>query len=104
VLFVATGGLLVCWRWGWVRLHLPVAVWGAAISLFNFGCPLTDLEKWAWQQAGAEAYAGSFIAHYLVPLIYPPGLTRGVQIAVGIGVVALNVVLYAWGWRRRARR
>ncbi len=104
VLFVAAGGLLVWWRWRWAWLHLPAAVWGAAISLFNFGCPLTDLERWGWQQAGASAYEGSFIAHYLVPLVYPPGLTRGLQIGMGAGVIALNLALYAWGWRRRERR
>jgi hypothetical protein len=104
VVFVALGGLLVR-RWtrlAW--LHLPAAAWGALIEFTGIVCPLTPLEKWLRLRGGGEAYAGGFIQHYIVPLLYPPGLTRAGQIALGCLVVALNAALYwhAFGKRRQS--
>ena len=104
VMFVVLGGLLV-WRWprvAWV--HLPCAVWGALIELTGLICPLTPLEKWLRDQAGFASYEGGFIAHYIVPILYPAGLTRGVQLVLGVFVVTLNVAVYVGWWRARRRR
>jgi hypothetical protein len=104
ILFVVTGGLLALWR-PWVAVpHLLAAAWGAAISFGGWICPLTPLENHFRQQAGLAGYQGGFIEHYLLALIYPDGLTRGVQIGLGMGVIALNVIVYGWVWRRRDRR
>jgi hypothetical protein len=104
ILFVALGALLVL-RWpvlAW--LHVPAVVWGIAIELAGgVICPLTPLENSLRQAADETGYAGGFIDHYLVPLIYPPGLTRGMQIGLGLGVAALNLLAYALliaRWRR----
>ena len=51
--------------------------------------------------AGAGGYAGGFIEHYLLPVIYPAGLTADLQTWLGIGALALNVAVYALVWRRR---
>lgn len=104
VVFVALGGLLV-WRWrrlAWA--HLPAATWGALIEFTGIVCPLTPLEKWLRLRAGGEAYAGGFIQHYIVPLLYPPGLTRRGQIVLGCLLVVLNLALYwlAFGKRRHS--
>jgi hypothetical protein len=94
VLFVVLGGLLVL-RWPRVAwLHLPAAVWGALIEFTGCICPLTPLEK-SLRNAGGEAgYAGGFIRHYLVPLLYPAGLDRGWQVFLGVLVVVLNLAIY----------
>jgi hypothetical protein len=34
-------------------------------------------------------------------VLYPDGLTRELQIALGLGVLVLNGAVYAWLWRRR---
>lgn len=107
VLFVPLGGLLAL-RWPRAAfVHLPAALYGAAIELVGFICPLTPLENHLRQAAGEAGYAGGFIAHYLLPLLYPVGLTRGVQLALAALVVAVNVVVYGlvirrWQLRRRA--
>lgn len=106
VIFVVLGGLVV-WRWprvAWV--HLPCAVWGALVELTGIICPLTPFEKWLRVQAGAAAYRGGFIAHYILPILYPAGLTRGVQLVLAVFVVALNLAVYAGLWRawRRGRQ
>lgn len=102
VTFVVLGGILV-WRWprlAWV--HLPVALWGALIEVTGLICPLTPLEKWLRLQAGLASYPGGFIAHHITPLLYPAGLTRGIQLLLAVFVVTLNLAVYA-GWLRRRR-
>lgn len=44
---------------------------------------------------GLGACPGGFIEHYLMPVIYPEGLDRVIQIALGTAVVLVNGVLYA---------
>ncbi len=75
IVFVVLGGLLV-WRWRRVAwLHVPAALWGAAIEFVSGVCPLTPLENQWRVQAGESGYPHSFIEQYLAPLIYPAGLT-----------------------------
>ena len=100
VIFVVLGGLLALkWRWV-VWLHLPAAVWGALIELGGWICPLTPLENWLRQQGGEQGYVGGFIQHYIVPVLYPTGLTREIQIVLGLTVVILNLVVYALIFRQ----
>jgi hypothetical protein len=101
VLFVVAGGLLVL-RWRWVAwLHLPAAVWGALIELGGWICPLTPLEKALRARAGDAGYPGDFIEHYLLPVLYPAALTRGVQLALGLSVIAVNLAIYWYVARHR---
>ncbi len=102
VAFVVAGGLLVLRRPRLALLHLPAAVWGALIEFSGWICPLTPLEKSLRAAAGQVGYRGGFIEHYLVPVLYPAGLTRGVQLVLGALVIAVNLGVYATLlWRRR---
>ena len=101
VAFVMLGGLLVL-RWprlAWI--HLPVVAWGAGIEFAGGICPLTPLENHLRALAHEQGYAGGFVEHYVFGLLYPEGLTREVQIVLGLGVLALNGAVYAWLWCRR---
>ncbi|MDY7093789.1 MAG: DUF2784 domain-containing protein [Acidobacteriota bacterium] len=102
VLWVVFGGLAVL-RWPRVAwLHLPAAAWGALVELAGWYCPLTDIENALRRRAGAAGYEGGFVEHYLLPVLYPRGLTREVQIALGVGVIVLNLAVYTWIlWRRK---
>jgi Protein of Unknown function (DUF2784) len=94
VVFVLAGGLLAL-RWPWVAAaHLPAAVWGALIEFRGWICPLTPLEKSLRASAGQAGYQGGFIDHYLLPVLYPAGLTQRVQVVLGSLVIAVNVVVY----------
>lgn len=102
ILFVGLGALL-CLRWKWMAwLHLPAVAWGAAIEFRQGICPLTPLEQRLRLAAGDAGYAGGFIDHYLLPIIYPAGLDAYLQYALGALVVLLNLGLYAWIWRSGA--
>ncbi|NNF12290.1 MAG: DUF2784 domain-containing protein [Gemmatimonadetes bacterium] len=105
ILFVGGGGLVVL-RWPKVVwLHLPIAAWGVWIELSGNICPLTPLENHLRRLAGEQGYSGGFIEHYLLPIIYPPGLTRGVQFTLAAVVVLLNAAIYGYViYRRRAAR
>jgi hypothetical protein len=95
IVFVILGGLLVL-RWRRVMwVHLPAALWGAAIEFWGWYCPLTPLENHLRRAGGSAGYSGGFIEEYLLPIIYPGQLTREIQIVLGIVVVLLNVVIYA---------
>jgi uncharacterized membrane protein YhhN len=94
ILFVAAGGLLVL-RWPRVAwLHAPAAIWGAMVELMGWICPLTPLENRLRAAGGDSAYGGGFIDRYIVPIVYPSGLTRGMQIALGAAVIGVNLVIY----------
>jgi hypothetical protein len=46
--------------------------------------------------AGNAGYAGGFIDHYLMPLIYPSGLTRGIQFSLALGLLVFNLFIYGY--------
>jgi hypothetical protein len=102
VLFVVLGGLLVL-RWPRVAyLHVPAAIWGAAIEFAGWICPLTPLENWLRRQAGSAGYSGGFIEHYILPILYPSALSRDIQLLLGFLVIAINLTIYAYVLRRKA--
>ena len=95
VLFAVLGALLII-RWRKVLwLHLPAAVWAAWIEFSRKICPLTPLENWL-RMKGGSGYAGVFVGHYLMPILYPSGLTRKVQFILGGVVIGVNLIIYGY--------
>jgi hypothetical protein len=96
VVFVVAGAFLVLiWpRLAWI--HVPAAAWGALIEFAGWICPLTPLENWLRMGGGTQAYRGGFIEHYIIPILYPSGLTRGTQILLGVLVLSINAGVYGW--------
>jgi len=103
ILFVVLGGLLVLRRPRLMWLHLPAVVWGTLSEFLGVFCPLTPLETTLRELGGGTGYEGDFIGHYITAVIYPSGLTRGLQIALGFGVLLLNMAIYGY-WLLRKRR
>jgi hypothetical protein len=100
VVFVVCGGVLVLWRRGLAVVHLPAAAWGVYIEFSGRVCPLTPLENRLRALAGDAVYSGDFVERYLMPVLYPPGLRRDVQIGLGLFALAVNVAVYLYAWRR----
>jgi hypothetical protein len=101
IAFVVIGGLFVL-RWRKLSyLHLAAVIWAVYVEWSGTICPLTPLENSLRAAAGLEAYAGDFVAEYVFPVLYPEGLTRGIQLAIGAVVLVLNGCLYGMLLRRR---
>ena len=101
--FVIFGGFLT-WRWPRLALaHLPALAWGCWIEVSHSICPLTPLENHWRHLAGEAGYRGGFLAHYLVRVLYPPGLTWHIQQELAVLLITINVVAYAGLMRRRRR-
>ncbi|WP_148252750.1 DUF2784 domain-containing protein [Aidingimonas lacisalsi] len=100
IVFVVLGGIAVSFRHKVAWAHLPAAIWGTVVELGGFYCPLTPWENRLRQLGGEAGYAGGFIEHYLLPILYPPGLTPTIQMWLGVAVVAINLPIYIWVmWR-----
>lgn len=104
VAFAVSGGLLAL-RWRWIPwLHLPALGWAAFVEFTGRICPLTPLENVLREAGGNAGYQGGFVEHYLLPVLYPAGLTRDAQWLLGGGLVLFNALVYFLLWRRRRRR
>ena len=105
VVFVVVGSIAVLWKPKLAWLHVPAFAWGALIEFAGWICPLTPWEQSLRRLAGEKGYSGGFVEHYLFPLLYPDGLTRDVQIVLGVLVLAINAAAYGFIlWRLRSVR
>jgi hypothetical protein len=104
ILFVVFGGLFVL-RWPKVAwAHVPSAIWGALIEFAGWICPITPLENKLRLASGSSGYSEGFIDHYVMPVVYPAGLTPSVQVVLGAAVIAINAVIYGIFFVRRSNR
>ncbi len=94
ILFVVLGGWLALRIPKLISLHLPAAAWGTFIEFSGQVCPLTPLENQLRVASGSAGYHGGFIERYLIPVVYPSGLDRPVQVALGLGVILVNAIFY----------
>lgn len=101
IIFALFGGLLLLLRNYLVFIHIPAAIWAALISFKGWVCPLTPLENHLRSATGSEGYTVGFVEHYLIPVIYPVGLTPTIQILFGIIVVIANLGIYAFVYYKR---
>lgn len=104
VAFIVGGGLLALrWRRA-MWFHVPLAIWGTVLEFGGLICPLTPLENWLRVRGGEAGYTGGFVEHYLIPVLYPVGLTRNTQLVLGSLVLVVNVTVYWLVWRSYRRR
>ena len=96
ILFVVFGALLFFVATKIIFIHFPALIWGSYIELTNSICPLTYLENWFLHKANLTTYSEGFIQNYLVPIVYPVSLTKDLQIYLGIGLIVINIVFYAF--------
>lgn len=104
IVFVLTGGLLA-FRWPRIAwLHIPATAWGALIEFMGWICPLTPLENHFLRLGNETTYQGDFISRYILPIIYPAGLTPAIQVMLGSIVIFLNGIIYTLVILRIRRR
>ena len=96
ILFVIFGALLFFVAKKIVFNHIPAIIWGSYIELTHSICPLTYLDNWFLHKANLTTYSEGFIQNYLVPIVYPMNLTKDLQIFLGISLIDINIVIYAF--------
>ena len=94
VFFSVLGALLAIWWRKILWLHLPAAAWAAWIEFSGQICPLTPLENWLRREGGEAGYGIDFVGYYLLPILYPSGLSRKVQLVLGGVVIGVNILIY----------
>lgn len=100
VIFVVIGAMTTIWWRRIIWLHVPAVLWAVWIEITGGICPLTPLENRLRLKAGLVGYPGDFVENYLLPVLYPAGLTRRMQILLGAIVIVINVTIYAYIWNR----
>ncbi|MDX2464661.1 MAG: DUF2784 domain-containing protein [Porticoccus sp.] len=95
IVFVVFGSLFVFHRRWIAWIHIPMVFWASVVNLMHWYCPLTPIEKYFREAAGQAGYEGGFIAHYIVPLIYPQGMSYDLGIAIGVSVFIWNGLVYS---------
>lgn len=90
---VAGGFLAIRWR-GLAILHLPALVWAVLLEWNGWICPLTPLENALRSERELPVYHTGFIENYIIPVIYPEGLTRDIQMGMAAALVLVNVAAY----------
>ena len=103
ILFVIFGGLLFFIFSKIIYIHLPAVLWGIYIELNNSVCPLTYLENWFLYKGELTTYSNNFINNYLIPIIYPEGLTNEIQIYLGILLIVINILIYGLIYKNSKR-
>ena len=104
ILFVVAGGFLVIKWKKFLLFHIPAVTWGVLIEFFGWICPLTPLENELRAAGGGIGFSGGFIEKYIVSIIYPEGLTRGIQLFLGIIVIFINLFIYGCLlWQRKKK-
>jgi hypothetical protein len=96
VLFVVFGGLLVLAWPSLLWLHLLAIAWAGATLTLDLGCVLTRWEKSLYRRSGREPYPEGFLLHFLQRPNMSPEVSRRFHTAIGVGVLVLNVVVYAF--------
>ena len=94
ILFVIFGGLFFFIFSKIIYIHLPALLWGIYIELTDSICPLTYLENWFLYEGELSTYSNDFINNYILPIIYPEGLTNEIQINLVILLIIINALIY----------
>ena len=104
ILYVIAGALLI-FKWPkTLWLHLQACFWRMTVEFTGWICPLTPWEIQLRILAGEEGYIGSFIEQYLIPIAYPSGLNREIQMLLGSTVLIVNLSLYTLILIKRRKR
>jgi len=104
ILYVIFGAALALLRRWLIWPHLTAAIWAVVVNHTGWGCPLTPLEIHFRKVAGQQGYSGGFIDHYIMPVVYPSGLTEEIAIYLSIAIVSWNAACYWYLLHMRRRK
>ena len=98
ILWVIFGAFWTSGRRWLTAFHLASLLWGIAVEIGPWPCPLTMAEDFFQGRAGHAPYRGSFLLHYVDLIVYPNVSVR-LLVVCGVVVCAINLAVYAGrGW------
>ena len=108
LVYLPLGGFLALrWRRS-IWLHMAAVTWALGSVIAHYGCPLTDIERWARLRAGLPSLGpAGFIDHYVTGVVYPAAGTGLAHAVVFSAVVSSWIVYAATGrgasWKGRSK-
>ncbi len=79
--------------------HIASLLWGIAVEIGPWPCPLTMAKQFLQRKAGMAPYRSSFLLHYLGLIVYP-NVSALLLAICGVGVCTANLAIYARrSWR-----
>jgi len=94
IAFIIFGALITRGRKALATVHILALLWGIAVEMGPWPCPLTLAENYFEMKAGIEPFQGGFMLHYLDALVYP-GVPGWALTCVGMAVCGLNLAIYS---------
>lgn len=76
-----------------------MTLWGAAVNIGQWSCPLTYVERWLRRRAVSPTFQRGFLERYITPLVYPRALDAVHFILLGTGLLLLNALIYGYLYR-----
>ena len=94
ILFILFGLFAVWFRPKLAYLHATGLLFSLLLNLMGWYCPLTYAEKYLKvSHRVGHAYEGSFLGHYLLPIIYPDLPEPCIRLG-GVAFVSVQLILY----------
>lgn len=96
VLFILFGLLAMWWRPKLAYVHAGGLLFSLVLNLLGWYCPLTYVENYLHGlHRSGTAYGGTFLGHYLIPLIYPD-LPESFLRMGAMGFVGIQLLIYVF--------
>ena len=101
--YMVVGGFLALYRFAFIWPSVGVTLYSIYVTLTDFTCPVTTLEKWLLAEGGRTPYEGSFTAHYLRDTLYPAQYETAIWLTAMAVAVASYVLMLRRRWRPAPR-
>jgi Protein of Unknown function (DUF2784) len=95
ILWVIFGAFWTSGRRWLTTFHIASLLWGIAVEIGPWPCPLTLAEDFFQHRADLAAHRGGFLLHYISSLVYP-NVSVTLLTVCGVIVCAANLGIYAW--------
>jgi hypothetical protein len=102
ILWVILGALLTSGRRWLTAFHIASLMWGIAVEVGPWPCPLTMAEDFFQGRAGLVPNHASFLQQCISSLVYP-NVSETLLTICGVAVCAVNLAIYVWRALRRIR-
>jgi hypothetical protein len=95
ILWVILGAFWTSGRRWLTTFHIASLLWGIAVEIGPWPCPLTMAEDFFQRRVGLAPDIGSFLLHAIGSLVYP-NVSAMLLTICGVAVCVVNLAIYAW--------